>query len=236
MCRVRDPGAKGLLMDQRSAEVEEFFARAFPHADALTLRRSLIAAGRLRSYDARTIVAFEGDRGIGIACVLSGSVISIATCPNRGREVVVSHARPGTFLHDFAWHDLGTIPLTLRAASRTTIFTVDRVRYDEALRRNATFRAHALAAESRAQRDLVERVRQLAFYDVRTRIARYLIAAEARGERVETRTIAAANGTVHDVAWRILREFQTAGVVAMRERATHITDRPRLARVGRFAR
>lgn len=222
-------------MADNASAIAEFFARAFPDDELATIRADFCLRGQLRTFRARSILAFEGDDGTGLALVVTGSVVSLATCPQRGREVVVSAARPGMFLHDFAWHDVGSLPLTLRAATATSLFTVDRTTYAGALRKNATFRSHALAIESTAQRALVERVRQLAFYDVRTRIARLLVSADARGESVETRSLAAAIGTVHDVAWRILREFQDEGVVTLRERSAHVTDRQTLSLVGRLA-
>lgn len=205
--------------------VEQALRAAFPGAALERPRTHLSCHAAVRRCDPDEVIAFEGEAAPGIGFVLSGAVLALALSPN-GREVVVSTTRSPQQLHDLSWYDVGALPLTLRAGNDgAEIAVVSGAAVMDCLASHPAFRLALLGLAAIARRALIERLRELAFYEVRSRVARRLLEADAAGERVQIERLAVATATVPDVAGRAMRQLQREGMIALDRGVPRVVDR-----------
>jgi len=209
---------------------------AFPGTELERARGVLSDNSVVRRYEADDVIAFEGDQGLGIGFVVSGTVLALVLSEH-GREVVISTTRSGEPLHDLSWYDIGPIPLTLRTQhdARAEVLLIDGAAVSWCLRQFPAFRVSLLAATSRGRRALLERLRELSFYEVRSRVARQLLDAEQTDARVHMRRLAVATATVPEVAGRALRYFQREGIISLERGVPRIVDRRALHEAANLA-
>lgn len=173
-----------------------------------------------------------GDPVKGILVLLEGSVRMLRTSRD-GRQQVIHSEGPGVMLGEVGLWDGQRYPATAEALepSRAVLVTPEAV--DAALAADVRFARRLLGNLAHRVRLLVDRVEALSTLDVRTRLARHLLARADSSERDgsfvlgQTQTALAEElGTVREVVARQLSELRRDGVLESRGRGRYrVRDR-----------
>lgn len=210
-------------------------ADRFPDPCLGDVRAYLLEHAAIQHYGPGQIVAVPGDDFTGIGFVLRGVVHASAESED-GREVVISTKRTGDPLHELSWFDSAPLPLTLRAnRAGCEVFLVSGSHVMRCFRESPAFRVAFLAFAAAARRSLIDRIRELSFYLVRSRVARRLLDAAENGERVSMSGLAMTVATVPDVAARTIRQLEREGLIAFERGYARIVNRAALHRAADLA-
>lgn len=206
----------------------------------------LAEAARQRVYAAAQVVLLEGDPCEDVLFVLRG-IIRVRQLSLDGREYVLSYLGPGAVVNLVAALDGDPSPATADALTEVTLAQVPCERFTALMRAQPEL-AEAVARHLAGEvRRLNEAVKGLALFNVRSRLARFLLEhAEPAGRDRQERgsdqdgpptplrwtqdMIAAHIGTVRDVVGRVLRSFVSDGLVRREQGRLVIVDRIALER------
>jgi len=195
--------------------------------------RDLALVARSEQYDAGQILWLEGDECHALRLVDKG-LVRLRHLSKDGRQQIVSYVGPGRAANLVAVLDEGHALASADALVDTCILMVPKASFLDAVRRDVGLCAsvaHTLASEMRR---LDGMLRDMALYDVRARLARFLLThAETHPahERWTQETIAANIGTVRDVVGRILRDLRAQDIVRREQGRLVIVDRIALERM-----
>jgi CRP/FNR family transcriptional regulator len=226
-----------------SRDLVTFLSHCTPFFNARpsTLAELVLKAGE-RRYARGDTIFDEAEAWPYLAFVRSGRVVYILLSPD-GKSHSLGERFTYDPLNDSGTFDGGGATTRAEALTDVTVALIPAAAVLHAVRIDSEVALGFLTAASQAQRRSIETIADLAFAHVLQRVAKCLMsyAAATTGmapglpgiEHVTQAQIAAAAGTVRDMAARTLFRLRDAGAVELeRGRVTSI-DRPRLEAIAR---
>ena len=183
---------------------------------------------RCRRFAAGEIVYHRGDLGTDTFVVHDGVVKSLLH-DEQGRELLIGRHARGEFFGTLALFKPGPRESSAVAQVRTTALQIRREGALKVLGRNPEATSFLFARMAETIEQLALQVEAIAFLDVRSRLARYLMDDRgfgAAGFRQED--IAAAVGANIYTVNKTLRDFARRNLVTVERRRVHILDEAQL--------
>lgn len=220
------------------AEGEVFLEHvsAFTSAKASTIKE---LAGQMaeRSYKSGDTIFDEGEIWPYLGIVRSGKVIYTLLSPD-GKTHALGERLTHDTLNESGTFDGGGATTRAEALTDATIFTLPSEAVIHAVRNDAELALGFLIASSQARRRSIDTIADLAFAHVLQRVAKFLLGyartsvGMTRGlpgvEHLSQAQIAAAAGTVRDMAARALLRLKNAGALELDRGRVKAIDRARL--------
>lgn len=208
----------------------------FASAKAATLRD---LAGQMseRTYRAGETIFDEGEVWPYLGIVKSGKVILTLLSPD-GKTHTLGERLTHDTLNDSGTFDTGGATTRAEALTDATIMTLPSEAVLHACRNDAELALGFLSEASQARRRSIDTISDLAFAHVLQRVAKFLLGyarasvGMTRGlpgvENLSQAQIAAAAGTVRDMAARALLRLKNAGAVELDRGRVKAIDRAKL--------
>ncbi|HEY9085329.1 MAG TPA: DUF2249 domain-containing protein [Candidatus Tyrphobacter sp.] len=221
-----------------NADMESFLQRVppFSTAKAATIRDLASQAGE-RSYEAGETIFDEGEVWPYLGIVRSGKIIYTLLSPD-GKTHTIGERLTHDTLNESGTFDGGSSTTRAEALTNATVLTVASEAVIHACRNDAELALGFLVAASQARRRSIDTIADLAFAHVLQRVAKFLLGyarasvGMTRGlpgvENLSQAQIAAAAGTVRDMAARALLRLKNAGAVDLDRGRVKAIDRARL--------
>ena len=207
---------------------------AFTSAKAATIKE-LAAQMSERTYRSGDTIFDEGEMWPYLGIVKSGKVIYTLLSPD-GKTHTIGERLTHDTLNESGTFDGGGATTRAEALTDATIVTLPSEAVLHAARNDAELALGFLIASSQARRRSIDTIADLAFAHVLQRVAKFLLGyartsvGMTRGlpgvENLSQAQIAAAAGTVRDMAARALLRLRTAGARRARSRPRQ-SDRSR---------
>jgi len=177
-------------------------------------RRELAARSSQLRVKAGGTLWRAGDPPRGLVVLLTGRVRVIRSNPE-GRRHVIHREGPGVVLGEVPLLDGGGYPGTAEAEVEVTAILVSPGALEAAIQADASFARVLMEGLARRVRHLVDRLDSLASVDVRSRLARHLLARAATGPvfslGMSQAHLAEELGTVREVVVRNLGALRRRG-------------------------
>jgi CRP/FNR family transcriptional regulator, cyclic AMP receptor protein len=209
---------------------------AFTSAKASTIKE-LAAQMAERSYRSGDTIFDEGDAWPYLGIVKSGKIIYTLLSPD-GKTHTIGERLTHDTLNESGTFDGGGATTRAEALTDATIVTLPSEAVVHAARNDAELALGFLVASSQARRRSIDTIADLAFAHVLQRVAKFLLGyarasvGMARGlpgvENLSQAQIAAAAGTVRDMAARALLRLKNSGALELDRGRVHAIDRARL--------
>ena len=221
-----------------NAEGETFLAHvpAFATAKASTMR-DLASQTAERSFKSGETIFDEGEVWPYLGIVRSGKVILTLLSPD-GKTHTLGERLTHDTLNDSGTFDQGGATTRAEALTDTTLVTLPSEAVLHACRNDAELALGFLAAASQGRRRSIDTISDLAFAHVLQRVAKFLLgyARASAGmtpglpgvDNLSQAQIAAAAGTVRDMAARALLRLKNANAVVLDRGRVKAIDRARL--------
>jgi CRP/FNR family transcriptional regulator, cyclic AMP receptor protein len=221
-----------------NADGETFLTHvsAFNAAKASTVKE-LAAQMNERSYRAGETIFDEGEAWPYLGIVKIGKIIYTLLSPD-GKTHTIGERLTHDTLNESGTFDGGGATTRAEALTDTTIVTLPSEAVVHAVRSDAELALGFLIASSQARRRSIDIIADLAFAHVLQRVAKFLLGyartsvGMARGlpgvENLSQAQIAAAAGTVRDMAARALLRLKNAGALELDRGRVRAIDRARL--------
>ncbi len=221
-----------------NAEGEAFLAHAGPFASAkATTIRELAGQMSERTYRAGETIFDEGEMWPYLGIVKHGKVILTLLSPD-GKTHTLGERLPHDTLNDSGTFDQGGSTTRAEALTDATVVTLPSEAVLHAVRNDAELALGFLTSASQGRRRSIDTISDLAFAHVLQRVAKFLLGyarasvGMTRGlpgvENLSQAQIAAAAGTVRDMAARALLRLKNAGAVELDRGRVKAIDRARL--------
>ncbi|MDQ6823519.1 MAG: DUF2249 domain-containing protein [Candidatus Eremiobacteraeota bacterium] len=221
-----------------NAEGENFLQHVPPFATAkVSTIRELGGQLGERSFKAGDTIFDEAEMWPYIAVLRTGKVILTLLSPD-GKTHTIGERLTHDTLNESGVFDGGGTTTRAEALTDATIVTIPSEAVLHACRNDAELALGFLAAASQARRRSIDTIADLAFAHVLQRVAKFLLGyartsvGMTRGlpgvENLSQAQIAAAAGTVRDMAARALLRLKNANAVELDRGRVKAIDRPRL--------
>lgn len=209
----------------------EAFLRTIPYFETLAPEEveALASRAQVRSVAQGGIVFSQGQPAAGLWCVVSGRVKAVRYSPT-GRELTIKFFEPGETFGEVGALEGGENPSTAIAVTDSRVLLIPREVLAPLLRQHPEVDTRIMAAMAQKLRFAMNRFEQATLYDVKTRVAAFLLAQWRAGRpvcRLSQEELASMLGTVRQVLGRALGELQEAGAVRLRRGAVEVV-RPEL--------
>src|SRR5580698_792677 len=212
------------------------YVPAFTSAKAATLKE-LASQVSERAYRAGDTIFDEGEVWPYMGIVKSGKVIYTLLSPD-GKTHTIGERLTHDTLNESGTFDGGGATTRAEALTDATIVTLPSEAVIHAARNDAELALGFLIASSQARRRSIDTIADLAFAHVLQRVAKFLLGyarasvGMTRGlpgvENLSQAQIAAAAGTVRDMAARALLRLKNASAVELDRGRVRAIDRARL--------
>lgn len=221
-----------------NADGETFLTHvsAFTSAKPNTIKE-LAAQMSERSYRSGDTIFDEGEAWPYLGIVKSGKII-YTLLSSDGKTHTIGERLTHDTLNESGTFDSGGATTRAEALTDATIVTLPSEAVVHATRNDAELALGFLVASSQARRRSIDTIADLAFAHVLQRVAKFLLGyarasvGMARGlpgvESLSQAQIAAAAGTVRDMAARALLRLKTAGALELDRGRVRAIDRARL--------
>jgi CRP/FNR family transcriptional regulator len=220
------------------ADVETFLTHTTPFASAKTSTiRDLAAAATERSYRPGDTIFDEGEVWPYLAFVRSGKVVLTLLSPE-GKTHSLGERLTHDPLNETGTFDGGGATTRAEALTSCVLVLLPSETMLHACRNDAELTLGFLIASSQARRRSIDTIADLAFAHVLQRVAKFLLGyapaktGMATGlpgvENLSQAQIAAAAGTVRDMAARALLRLKNANAVELDRGRVRALDRARL--------
>lgn len=221
-----------------NAEGEQFLAHVAPFAagKAGTIRE-LAAQMSERTYRAGETIFDEGEMWPYLGIVKHGKVILTLLSPD-GKTHTLGERLAHDTLNDSGTFDQGGSTTRAEALTDATVVTLPSEAVLHGVRNDAELAVGFLAAASQGRRRSIDTISDLAFAHVLQRVAKFLLGyarasvGMTRGlpgvENLSQAQIAAAAGTVRDMAARALLRLKNAGALELDRGRVKAIDRAKL--------
>ncbi|MDP9023902.1 MAG: cyclic nucleotide-binding domain-containing protein, partial [Candidatus Eremiobacteraeota bacterium] len=220
------------------ADVATFLSHTTPFANAKAATvRELASQAAERSYKQSETIYDEGEMWPYLAFVRTGKVVYTLLSPD-GKTHALGERLPLDPLNETGTFDGGGATTRAEALTDATVVTLPSEAVMHAIRNDAELALGFLIASSQARRRSIDTIADLAFAHVLQRVAKFLLGyartsvGMTRGlpgvENLSQAQIAAAAGTVRDMAARALLRLKNANAVELDRGRVKAIDRPRL--------
>jgi len=221
-----------------NAEPESLLQHVAPFASAkATTLRDLAGQMSERTYRAGDTIFDEGEAWPYLGIVKSGKVILTLLSPD-GKTHTLGERLTHDTLNDSGTFDQGGATTRSEALTDATIMTIPSEAVLHACRNDAELALGFLSEASQARRRSIDTISDLAFAHVLQRVAKFLLGyarasvGMTRGlpgvENLSQAQIAAAAGTVRDMAARALLRLKNANAVELDRGRVKAIDRAKL--------
>ncbi|MBV8246094.1 MAG: DUF2249 domain-containing protein [Candidatus Eremiobacteraeota bacterium] len=221
-----------------NAEGEQFLGHVPPFSSAkASTMRELAQQMSERSYKSGETIFDEGEVWPYLGIVKSGKVIYTLLSPD-GKTHTLGERLMHDTLNESGTFDGGGATTRAEALTDATIVTLPSEAIIHAARNDAELALGFLAGASQARRRSIDTIADLAFAHVLQRVAKFLLGyapasvGMAKGlpgvENLSQAQIAAAAGTVRDMAARALLRLKNAHAVELDRGRVKAIDRARL--------
>ena len=221
-----------------NAEPEAWLQHVAPFASAKAATlRDLARQMTERTYRAGETIFDEGEVWPYLGIVKSGKVILTLLSPD-GKTHTLGERLTHDTLNDSGTFDQGGATTRTEALTDATIVTIASEAVLHACRNDAELALGFLSEASQARRRSIDTIADLAFAHVLQRVAKFLLGyarasvGMTRGlpgvENLSQAQIAAAAGTVRDMAARALLRLKNAGAVELDRGRVKAIDRAKL--------
>ncbi|OEU48996.1 MAG: hypothetical protein BA871_17320 [Desulfuromonadales bacterium C00003096] len=189
---------------------------------------ALLKISRRSEVPKGTILFSEGEEARGFYVPVSGKIKIYKVTPE-GRERVLRIAEPGRTFAEAAIFDLGTYPANAATLDRSVLLFFPKQEVLHLLKSNVQLAINMIGGISRLLREFMDQMEAIAFRDVPSRLARYLLdLAETAGNRVElplSKTQLAVNlSTVSETLSRTFRKMADDKLIRVQSRTIDILD------------
>ena len=194
------------------------------------------------TFQRNSLIFREGDPYYGLYVVISGSV-KVYQLTGGGRETLLHLIRPLNTLGEIPMFLGGGYPAYASTLEESTLLCVYKEGFLSLLRDNADLSMRMLAGLSRRLKDLRDHVEKLTAYDVRDRLARYLIDEYARSDShrpgachaeatvrlgISKKLLAAQLGTIVETLSRAFKRLESEGLARIHGKTIFLPDPDRL--------
>lgn len=221
-----------------NAEGEAFLQHVPPFASAKTTTiHDLAGQMSERSFKAGETIFDEGEMWPYLGIVKHGKVILTLLSPD-GKTHTLGERLTHDTLNDSGAFDQGGATTRAEALTDATLVTIPSEAILHACRNDAELAVGFLASASQGRRRSIDTIADLAFAHVLQRVAKFLLGyartsiGMTRGlpgvENLSQAQIAAAAGTVRDMAARALLRLKNAGAVELDRGRVRAIDRAKL--------
>ncbi len=189
---------------------------------------ALLKLSRRSEVPKGTILFSEGEEARGFYVPVSGKIKIYKVTPE-GRERVLRIAEPGRTFAESAIFDLGTYPANASTLDKSVLLFFPKQEVLHLLKSNVQLEINMIGGISRLLREFMDQMEAIAFRDVPSRLARYLLdLAETAGTQVElplSKTQLAVNlGTVSETLSRTFRKMADDKLLRVQSRTIYILD------------
>ena len=199
-------------------------------------RERFIASARPHSWRAGEPIFFMGDVGTSMMLVQTGEV-RISYPSAEGRAVLLSELKPGAVFGEIALLDGGERSADATASTNCTLLVFERRAFMELLESNWPLTEAVLKLVCARLRRSDERMADLAFFDLPSRLAKTLLArarpapggGPARVSDTQGALAALVGGSRENVN-RYLRRWEKEGLIAIADGRISLLDPEGLAR------
>lgn len=186
----------------------------------------------LRRFTRGEILFWEGDACAGLHIIHQGGV-KLSRTSQTGRQLILRIVdQPGASFNEVPVFDGGNNPVNAIALNDCQVWVIRKEHMQLSLQHNPDQASTILVRLADQLRYFVDRIAELAFYQVTNRLARLLLRLPenqlngSEGQRPITRDeLAARLGTVREVVVRSLRELEQTGAIQIERRRILILDR-----------
>lgn len=180
----------------------------------------------LREYQRGDVMFWEGDPCDGLFIIEQGSAKIYRLSP-QGRQYIVRILQEKDTFAEVPAFDEGTNPVNVEALETCRVWVINSGKLHELVRSHPEFAHKVLANFGRMLRGLVQKVSEMAFYQVTHRLARLIaeMPDDKTGPHWTQEQIAARLGTVREVVARSMKELERSGAIKVEDRRIHIIDR-----------
>jgi CRP/FNR family transcriptional regulator len=188
---------------------------------------------QLCRFERGEAVFWEGDISKGLYIIQLGSV-KLYKLSKQGREMILTVLRKAESFNEVTVFDHLPNPVNVAALEDSNIWIVDAESIRACLDKYPEVTQAVILNLSKNLRMLVEKLDELSFYQVTTRLARLIINLtedELQGDsqvRLTRDDMAARLGTVREVVTRSLNELQRSKAIRVSRRKIKIANRERL--------
>lgn len=197
-----------------------------PDADRLELGNSMA----VRKFKADEVVYHQGDPAAHAYVIVDG-LVKVLLLDENGRELLVSLHRRGEFFGELALFEQGPRDGTAVCVVATTALQIARDGALRVLGRNDGARRYMFERLTRTIRKLESQVGDLAFLDVASRLAKYLVEVGRAGKLPLTQDdLASAIGSTRMTVNKLLADFERRGLIEVRRRNIRVVDENSLLR------
>ena len=195
-----------------------------PEVDRVELATNMT----VRKFKQDEIVYHQGDPATSAFVVFEGLVKNLLLDEN-GHELLVSLHMRGEFFGELAFFE-ESAPRdgTVACVIPTTVLQIARDGALAVLRRNEEARRFMFRRLSRTIRHLEDKAEDLAFLDVASRLAKYLLECSRLGRPIPLTQddLAAAIGSTRMTVNKLLADFERRGLVAVERRNVRVLNEP----------
>ena len=201
-------------------------------------RRTLAARVRTRRFTSGETLFHRGDPAAHLYVLATGTA-KITLPDEYGKEAVIALLRPGEVFGELALFDDAPRSATVVAVNDVECLLVGRDDFLSLLERAPQAMREVLRQLARTLRRSTDRVEDLVFLDVPSRVAKSLLdLSEVNGAAAEIELtqddLAAMVGATRVSVNRVLASLEQRGIIKVARRRVAVLDRERLAREVRY--
>lgn len=191
-----------------------------------SMLKEIAANTQLREYQRGDVLFWEGDPCDGLFIVQQGSAKIFRLSP-QGRQYIVRILQEKDTFAEVPAFDKGTNPVNVEALENCRMWVIDSDKLHELVMEHPIFAQKVLVNFGRMLRGMVQKVSEMAFYQVTHRLARLIaeMPEEKSGPHWTQEQIAARLGTVREVVARSMKELERSGAIKVEDRRIQIADR-----------
>jgi CRP-like cAMP-binding protein len=202
----------------------------FAGLDPASLSRIDQAAHR-HSYQAGAVIFGEGEACAGFHVIVDG-MVRIFRVNQEGRLHTLSLLRAGSTFNEVAAVDGGPNPFNAVAVTSSTVAVISHASLLNLMATERPLLANTVQALAHLNRDYIERLEDMTFRTIPSRLAKLFLHETAYGDQIcqapsklSQEEIASILGTTREVVGRALRGLMNAGLLTKRGRQVYVVDR-----------
>ncbi|TMG37439.1 MAG: Crp/Fnr family transcriptional regulator [Chloroflexi bacterium] len=194
-------------------------------------RLELVSHMAVRKFKQDEVVYHQGDPAEHAYVVFEG-LVKVLLLDEQGHELLVSIMRRGEFFGELALFEKAPRDGTAMAIIPTTALQIERDGALRVLRRNPEASRFMFERLSRTIRTLEVKAEDLAFLDVTSRLAKYLLEIAKTGLPLPLTQddLAAAIGSTRMTVNKLLADFEKRGLIDVERRNVRVIDEALLLR------
>lgn len=208
--------------------------KAFPHMNELpeAEREAQLDAMTVGTYPEGTVMLEQGRRCRGVALVLSG-VIRVYQMSADGREITLYRVYEGETCVLAIACLLGNVeyPVIAVVEDEAEVAMMPNDLLHAVMTRSEPWQRYLFSSMAESMVSVMKLLDEVAFRRMDSRLALRLLQCERNQILFTHEELAADIGTAREVVSRLLKEFESKGIVSLRRGAVFITDRQRLQEI-----